>query len=430
MQLIKLMKQYQLTAILFGISSITTQSILAKAPVLEKGDRIAIVGDSITEQKMYSKFIETYLLACTPQWDVQVFQFGWGGERAPGFAARQENDLAFWKPDVITTSFGMNDGSYKSYTPKIGELYETGMRAILDRFKKDGVAFVVGGPGVVDSATFAKDRPEFDKIYNENLKQLDAIAKRLADENGFAHAEVFDTMMGVMTKAKAELGELHPVAGNDGVHPGANGHLAMAFAYLKALGMSGEIANISLDWKTDKVVVSDGHQVIKNEAGIVTIESSRYPFCFFGAENDASGTVSVNRFLPFNDELNRFMFSVKNIPSSKAEIQWGDEKKTFTREELESGINLAAEFMNGPFQQPFSKTMKVVGSKQAFETRMIKEQISTFRMYDTYMPGDSEIEAATAVLRRRLQEKDDKFFQAAKATVKPVTHKISVRPIE
>ena len=32
--------------------------------ILKKGARLAIVGDSITEQKQYSKFIETYLLAC------------------------------------------------------------------------------------------------------------------------------------------------------------------------------------------------------------------------------------------------------------------------------------------------------------------------------------------------------------------------------
>ncbi|MDB4657165.1 SGNH/GDSL hydrolase family protein [Verrucomicrobiales bacterium] len=424
------MKIFLLAAGLLSLSLVTAPSICAQSPVLEKGDRIAIVGDSITEQKLYSKFIETYLLACTPQWDLQVFQFGWGGERAPGFAARQENDLAFWKPDVITTCFGMNDGSYQSYKPEIGERYETGMRAILDRFKKDGVAFVVGGPGVVDSATFAKDKPEFDIVYNENLKQLDAIAKKLADENGFVHAEVFDTMMTVMTKAKAEMGELHPVAGRDGVHPGANGHLAMAFAFLKALGVSGEIANISLDMKTGKATVSDGHQVLEKAADSVTIESSRYPFCFYGGENDANGTVSVNRFLPFNDELNRFMFSVKNVSSAKAEVQWGEAKKTFTREELKAGINLAAEFMDGPFQQPFAETMKAVAVKQGFETSMIKDQISKFRMYQAYLPDDPEVVAATKVLTKKLQEKDDELFQAANASVRPVTHTITVRAVE
>jgi hypothetical protein len=50
--------------------------------VLKKGDRVAIAGDSITEQKQYSKFMELYLLACVPELELTMFQFGWSGERA------------------------------------------------------------------------------------------------------------------------------------------------------------------------------------------------------------------------------------------------------------------------------------------------------------------------------------------------------------
>jgi hypothetical protein len=71
--------------------------------ILKKGDRIAIVGDSITEQKLYSKYMETYLLACVPELELTCVQLGWSGERAPGFAARMENDLLPWKPTVVTT---------------------------------------------------------------------------------------------------------------------------------------------------------------------------------------------------------------------------------------------------------------------------------------------------------------------------------------
>ena len=47
---------------------------LQTAAGLEKGDRLAIIGDSITEQKLYSKFIETYLLTCHPELEIQSFQ--------------------------------------------------------------------------------------------------------------------------------------------------------------------------------------------------------------------------------------------------------------------------------------------------------------------------------------------------------------------
>src|SRR6516165_7395653 len=63
---------------------------LVKAPtpsglVLKKGDRLAICGDSITEQKMYSRIIEDYLTMCAPDLNISVRQYGWSGERAPGF---------------------------------------------------------------------------------------------------------------------------------------------------------------------------------------------------------------------------------------------------------------------------------------------------------------------------------------------------------
>ncbi|MFM7214191.1 MAG: hypothetical protein ACKO3H_04845, partial [Verrucomicrobiota bacterium] len=35
--------------------------------LLRENDRLAIIGDSITEQKMYSRILETYLTACLPE---------------------------------------------------------------------------------------------------------------------------------------------------------------------------------------------------------------------------------------------------------------------------------------------------------------------------------------------------------------------------
>ena len=120
---------------LFTVAVLLAGASHAAEPVLKKGHRLAIIGDSITEQKLYSKYIETYLQVCYPQLEIQCFQFGWSGERAPGFANRMENDLVPWKPDVVTTCYGMNDGSYRAYNEQIGKTYEIGMRQIVDRTK-------------------------------------------------------------------------------------------------------------------------------------------------------------------------------------------------------------------------------------------------------------------------------------------------------
>src|SRR6266436_5121940 len=62
-----------------------------KGLLLKKGDRLAICGDSITEQKMYSRIMETYLTVAQPDLAISVRQFGWSGETASGFLARMTN---------------------------------------------------------------------------------------------------------------------------------------------------------------------------------------------------------------------------------------------------------------------------------------------------------------------------------------------------
>ncbi len=119
-----------------SIASFTFVWFLASSPVhaadsllLKKGDRIAMVGDSITQQRHYTGFIESYLLAAYPHLDLQLRQFGLGGERAPQFAKRMHIVLMPWHPDVVTTCYGMNDGRYIAYEDRIGQLYEEGMTA-------------------------------------------------------------------------------------------------------------------------------------------------------------------------------------------------------------------------------------------------------------------------------------------------------------
>src|SRR5689334_1024396 len=114
---------------------------LRAAESLKQGDYVAIIGDSITEQKMYSVFIEDYLLMCKPAGisDIRSTQFGWGGETAPGFAGRMQNDMIRFKCNVATTCFGMNDGGYSPMDPGKAQRYRDGQKSIVDQLKKGGV---------------------------------------------------------------------------------------------------------------------------------------------------------------------------------------------------------------------------------------------------------------------------------------------------
>lgn len=405
----------------------TPWSGIAGELVLRKGDRVAIVGDSITEQKQYSKFMELYLLACVPELELTMYQFGWSGERAPGFASRMENDFVPWKPTVVTTCFGMNDGSYKPYDETIGKNYEAGDRRIQARCKELEARMIVGGPGPVDTATWKTVEPDADQYYNDNLAKLSEIAARVAAENGFVYAGLHPLMMKVMQDAKTALGDDYAVCGGDGVHPGANGHLVMAYAFLKAMGLDGDIGTITVDM-TGNATASDGHRVVSAANGRVELESSRYPFCFLGSDKDANGTRGILPFLPFNRDLNRFVLVVKNLSTPAADVTWGDATKTFSKAELEAGVNLADAFLDNPFLAPFQALERVVADKQNRETQTIKGMVTNFRGLTADFAGDAEVANAVDTLRRKLAERNAQDAVRARDAVKPVVHTIQITP--
>src|SRR5687767_3363676 len=152
----------------------TTATAPATAPTgaLQAKDFIAICGDSITEQKLYSIYIQNYLTMCRPQAELRAMQFGWSGEVAGGFLRRMSNVLRF-PVTVATTCYGMNDGGYAPLTPERAQTYRDATKAIVDLFKKTGVRFiVVGSPGAVDFKTWRPADAEADKMYNKTLAEL------------------------------------------------------------------------------------------------------------------------------------------------------------------------------------------------------------------------------------------------------------------
>ncbi|MEI8248566.1 MAG: SGNH/GDSL hydrolase family protein [Lentisphaerota bacterium] len=422
MQRIKLML-LTLSLVLTGVLSAGTES-------LKNGDRLAILGDSITEQKIYSCYIAVYILACSGLDDVRVFQFGWSGERAPNMVDRIYNDVISWNPTIMTTCYGMNDGGYKKYEPSIGNTYRESIQKIIDVAKKNNARIIVGTPGIVDLDTFKLKRNIPAAEYNENLGELAKIDAELARKNNVGLADIFCTMSAVNKLAKTALGNEYHVAGPDGIHPRANGQLIMAYVFLKALGMDGRIANIEMDY-SGTTKVSSGHAILKQERGTVEMESKRYPVCFPNKTNEPNNPASILPFLPFQQDLNSFELKVTNLPKAKAEVKWGDKTKQFSRTDLEKGINLAAEFTQNPFSTQFDKIFKGIKEKQEMETWMIKGLITSFRSIKTFLPDaeqDAEIQASILFWRRKLHEREAGLYLNCKKLVIPIVHRITVTP--
>jgi hypothetical protein len=296
------------------------------------------------------------------------------------------------------------------------------MTNVVKQLKEGGVRFiVVGSPGVVDPASYKRPNSSAEE-YNKTLKALGDTAKEVAQAEGVQYADVFTPMMESMTKAKAQLGADYRIAG-DGVHPTPNGHLAMAYAFLKALGCDGEIGTLTLDYTTNKAESDSGQKVLSSDKGTLEIESTRYPFCFLGEAGD-TGTKAMTAFLPFNEELNRYVLKVKNAPA-KAKVTWGEESHDYTAEQLAAGVNLAADFTNHPFKDPFAKVVAAVNEQQNFEQEGIKGLLHSLISWKKFFPGESASQEALVGL---ILKKDSELRAASRAAVVPVKHSIKIEP--
>ncbi|MFO0789997.1 MAG: SGNH/GDSL hydrolase family protein [Pirellulales bacterium] len=409
-----------------GLLILTWMRTSAAECLLKDGDLVAVIGDSITEQKQYSVFIEDYLLMCQPAERIQVAQFGWGGETAAGFERRMRNDMLRFKPDLITTCFGMNDGGYAELTKERADLYRESQQKIINKAKKDNVQrIVLGSPGCVDRDKFRNQKAS--EMYNKTLGELRDIDRQVAEANGVVFADVHAPMMDAMEKAKAKYGKDYHVGGGDGVHPDANGHLVMAYAFLKALGCEGDIGEITVDLDANKATAKHGHRVVSCADGKVELESTRYPFCFYGDPTSTSATVGMLEFIPFNENLNRYMLVVKNAPAEKCKVTWGNSSKEFSSAQLAQGINLAAEFIDNPFREPFKKVEDAVRQQQEYETGLIKSVITKLPDFKKLIP--EEAEAIDRIGASGLNH-DKQLFDVSAAAVKPVKHSLTIEPVK
>jgi lysophospholipase L1-like esterase len=414
--------------------------IPAPAPdkmLLKKGDRLAICGDSITEQKMYSRIIEDYLTACMPQLKMEVRQFGWGGERADGFLARMTNDCLRFKPTIATTCYGMNDHGYQPYKDSIGDAYRSNMLAVVKAFEAHDVRVVLGSAGTIAKIPWWEVGKYQLKDLNENLGQLRNIDVDIAEQENVGFADVYGAMLSSGVSARQKYGQSYELNGDDGVHPGWAGHVVMAYAFLKALGVSGGIADFKVDLLANKMTVSAGHKLLSSGKGMFEICSSRYPFCvgapiglaadwyptlghydLTNGDNLASGMTLV----PFNEDLNRFMLTVIDAPAEKYRIVWGNQSKVFTSEQLSQGINLAAEFALNPFSVRFARIDAAVASKQDFETRQIK---TLFRPSSDAATGD-EIMGQTEKVLADTEREHAALEAVIRTAYAPVTYTIKI----
>jgi lysophospholipase L1-like esterase len=387
--------------------------------LLKKGDRIAICGDSITEQKRYSVLIETYLTACKPELEITCRQFGWGGEQAAGFLQRMKNDALRFNPTFATTCYGMNDFKYVPFDESIAEDYRKNQTAVLREFKTIGCQVVLGSPGIIDTVPrWVKNSKGTQQDLNLALSRFRNIDIEIAKSEDLAFADVYRPMLLADFAAKKQFGPDFKIAGKDGVHPDWAGQVVMAYAFLRSMGLDGNLGSITYDESAGKATAADGHEVISTSGDSINLRSTRLPFSPGPGPVDKDNSVRAGLALvPFDDELNRLLFKITSPKATAYSVTWGEQTKRFTSSQLSNGVNLAKEFDNSPLVPAFQKIITAVTKKQAYETRQIKELV--------HGPEGSADMEATFALTEKVRAN---LASAVVAARQPVQHSIIIKP--
>ncbi len=347
-------------------------------PVLLKaGDRLAICGDSITEQKMYSLIIEAYLTACVPELKITARQYGWGGETADGFLNRMKKDCLTFTPTIATLCYGMNDHGYAPFDEKRAKWYTDKYTAVVKTFTDAGVRVVLGSAGSIGKGKippWVKNKAITTEDMNLTLCAFRDIDIGIAAAQGARFADVFWPMFTAGFASQKLYGEGYNLSGGDGVHPGWAGHVVMAYAFLRALGLDGDIGTITIDLKTGHADASSGHKVDGFADGTAKITSQRYPYCIddeaVGQDNSIRSGMSL---VPFAKELNRFRLVVTGGSAANFDVTWGQQTRTYSAEQLAAGVNLAEDFLVNPFTPAFKQLVAAVTAKQNYETKQVKD---------------------------------------------------------
>ena len=233
-----------LSLTLFTALFVANQLLQAEIP-LKSGDKVAFLGDSITEAGQgnpggYVQLIGTALAAQGVQ--IEIIGAGISGHKSDQMLARLESDVLSKKPQWMTLSCGVNDVWHGARGISLQD-YKKNITSIVDKAQAADIKVVI-----LTSTMIGEDQttPENQKLvsYNEFLRSL-AVEKKclLADLNSEMQAALAEAKKAKPDPAKENLLTV------DGVHMAFPGDVMMAVGVLKGFGLdTAELDKAKTTW--------------------------------------------------------------------------------------------------------------------------------------------------------------------------------------
>ena len=396
----------------------------AETFALKDGDRVVFYGDSITDQRLYTTFTETYVVTRFPDLDVSFVHSGWGGDRVTGGGGgpidlRLPRDVFAYNPTVMTLMLGMNDASYRPYDENIFNTYARGYEHIIDAVKGalPGIRITAIQPSPFDDTT---QPPRFEGGYNSVLVRYSAFVKELAEREKLGLADLNSPIVAALEKAKATDAELAKKIIPDRVHPGPGGHLLMAAELLKSWNAPALVSTVAIDVAAKQVADMKGTEVSDLKTGdVISWKQLDDALPMPVDMADAVVALAVNSS-DFTTALNQQTLKVTGLGGANYLLKIdGSDVGTFTKEQLAAGMNLA--------------TLSTPMAKQAAEVHQLTLRhnnihFQRWRQVQVPLAGDriSPVQKAVENLMAALDEEEAGVVAEQRKAARPQWHQFKL----
>ncbi|HTI70179.1 MAG TPA: SGNH/GDSL hydrolase family protein [Candidatus Limnocylindria bacterium] len=423
---------------------VAASQTLAADFFIHDGDRVVFLGDSITEQRLYTTYIEAYALTRHPEWKLSFRNVGWGGDTAwlrqrshppedKLFAAKDDaqqqmvedsvgrglaRDVLPLKPTVVTVKFGMNDHAYQTFRPDIFAAYTRSQTEIAKVLSKNGarVAFLTPQP-------IEDKRPDPDKDNrNQSLRKFSDGLKEVAEAQHSQFADQFDPYMGVMLSART-TNAMALIGGGDAVHPGPAGHTIMAWAVMKALGATALVSRAEIDVAAQKVSAAEACKVTNLKVDGTTISFDRLDDALPMPIDPKAE--SALKLAPILSDLDRYELQITGLTAGTYQVSIDDESAgELSSSDLTVGWNLAN--APGPITKQAREVLRLVFEKNnIYFGRWRNVQLFTLPGWAQGPEAEKGRAAELAKLDQEVSDKEAKIEVARK----PKTHHFVIKAV-
>jgi lysophospholipase L1-like esterase len=350
--------RFRLPLLALGLLLAWARPTPAQEFFFKDGDVVVVMGDSITEQRLYSNYLEMWTVSRFPAWKLTFRNVGIGGDRSTGGNGRFKRDVLAFKPTALTVDFGMNDGNYQPFGEPAFQVYMKGLQGIADQANaaKIRVAWVTPQP-----TERGEPGPQL-AGYNQTLEKYSEGVGEIAKKNDGLFCDQFHPYLAVIDKARESDPKIK-ITGGDAVHPGPPGQALMAASILKAMHFPRAVSSVSID-----VAGQNPTDVLTKNCKVSDVNTKdgvRFKRLDQALPYFPEDARSILKWAPLLDEMNHYGLQVKGLKAGKYEVLLGGKKAAvYTADELAKGVNLAeAALTVGPVSEQVKAVWKAVQAK-------------------------------------------------------------------